>query len=68
MKGPIFEYIERYRFKKVVLCHNAEVGLKAVIALHSTDLGPATGGLRMWTYDTEEAAIMDALRLARCMT
>lgn len=68
MKGPIFEYMERYRFKKVVLCHNAEVGLKAVIALHSTDLGPATGGLRMWTYDTEEAAIMDALRLARGMT
>jgi len=68
MKGPIFDYIARYGFKKVVLCHNAEVGLKAVIAIHSTDLGPATGGLRMWTYDTEEAAIMDALRLARGMT
>jgi leucine dehydrogenase len=68
MKGPIFEYITRYGFRKVVLCHNAEVGLKAVVAIHSTDLGPATGGLRMWTYDTEEAAIMDALRLARGMT
>ena len=68
MKGPIFEYIARYGFKKVVLCHNAEVGLKAVIAIHSTDLGPATGGLRMWTYDSEEAAVMDALRLARGMT
>ena len=68
MKGPIFDYIVRYRFKKVVLCHNADVGLRAVIAIHSTDLGPATGGLRMWTYETEEAAIMDALRLARGMT
>ena len=68
MKGPVFEYIAKYGFKKVVLCHNADVGLKAVIAIHSTDLGPATGGLRMWTYDTEEAAIMDALRLARGMT
>lgn len=68
MEGAIFRYLERHRFKKVVLCHNAEVGLKAVIAIHSTDLGPATGGLRMWTYDTEEAAIMDALRLARGMT
>ncbi len=68
MRGTIFEYMERYRFKKLVLCHNAEVGLKAVVAIHSTDLGPATGGLRMWTYESEEAAIMDALRLARGMT
>lgn len=68
MRGPIFEYMSRYRFKKVVLCHNADVGLRAVIAIHSTDLGPATGGLRMWTYEGEEAAIMDALRLARGMT
>ena len=68
MKGPIFEYVARYGFRKVVLCHNAEVGLKAVVAIHSTDLGPATGGLRMWTYDTEDAAIMDALRLGRGMT
>lgn len=68
MKGPIFEYLSKYAFKKVVLCHNADVGLKAIVAIHSTDLGPATGGLRMWTYDTEEAAIMDALRLARGMT
>lgn len=68
MQGTIFKYLERYQFKKVVLCHNADVGLKAVIAIHSTDLGPATGGLRMWTYDNEEAAIMDALRLARGMT
>ena len=68
MKGTIFEYLERYSFKKIVLCHNKDVGLKAVIALHSTDLGPATGGLRMWTYDNEEAAIMDAMRLGRGMT
>ncbi|MEK7373332.1 MAG: Glu/Leu/Phe/Val dehydrogenase dimerization domain-containing protein, partial [candidate division NC10 bacterium] len=68
MQGRIFEYLEKYRFRKVVLCHNADVGLKAVIAIHSTDLGPACGGLRMWTYETEEDAIMDALRLGRGMT
>jgi leucine dehydrogenase len=68
MKGPIFEYMARYKFRKLVMCENADVGLQAVIAIHSTDLGPATGGLRMWTYETEEAAIMDALRLARGMT
>jgi leucine dehydrogenase len=68
MRGPIFDYMARYKFKKLVMCENADVGLQAVVAIHSTDLGPATGGLRMWTYETEEAAIMDALRLARGMT
>src|SRR5918999_3492063 len=60
--------MSRYAFREGVLCHNADVGLKAVIAIHSTALGPATGGLRMWTYATEEEAIMDAVRLARGMT
>jgi leucine dehydrogenase len=68
MKSPIFDYLVRYGYKKVVLCQNRDVGLRAVIAVHSTDLGPATGGLRMWTYQSEEDAIMDALRLARGMT
>jgi leucine dehydrogenase len=67
MSGRIFEYMSRYRFRKVVLCHNAEAGLKAVIAIHSTDLGPATGGLRMWTYASEDEAIMDAM-WAPCST
>ncbi|MDF2702458.1 MAG: Glu/Leu/Phe/Val dehydrogenase dimerization region [Rubrobacteraceae bacterium] len=68
MSAPVFDYLRRYRFKKVVLCNDTEIGLRAVIAIHSTALGPATGGLRMWTYPSEEAAIMDALRLARGMT
>lgn len=68
MKSPIFDYLVRYGYKKLVLCTNRDVGLRGVIAIHSTDLGPATGGLRMWTYASEEEAIMDALRLARGMT
>jgi leucine dehydrogenase len=68
MKSPIFDYLVRYGYKKVVLCQNGDVGLRAVVAIHSTDLGPATGGLRMWTYGSEEDAVMDALRLARGMT
>ena len=68
MSAPVFDYLRRYRFKKVMLCNDTEIGLRAVIAIHSTALGPATGGLRMWTYPSEEAAIMDALRLARGMT
>ena len=66
--APIFDYLRRYKFKKVVLCNDTDIGLRAVIAIHSTALGPAAGGLRMWTYASEEEAIMDALRLARGMT
>ena len=54
--------------KKLLLCNDTDTGLRAVIAIHSTRLGPATGGLRMWTYATENDAIFDALRLARGMT
>ena len=68
MDAPVFDYMREHRFKKVVLCNDTASGLRAVIAIHSTALGPATGGLRMWTYPNEQAAIFDALRLARGMT
>lgn len=68
MDARILDYMQRYRFKKLVVCNDTDTGLRAVIAIHSTALGPATGGLRMWTYATEEDAIFDALRLARGMT
>jgi leucine dehydrogenase len=45
-----------------------KTGLKAIIAIHSTALGPAAGGCRMWQYESEAAACRDALRLARGMT
>lgn len=64
----IFEYMEKYDYEQLVFCHDEASGLKAIIAIHDTTLGPALGGTRMWTYDTEEAAIEDALRLARGMT
>ncbi|TMM15335.1 MAG: Glu/Leu/Phe/Val dehydrogenase [Actinobacteria bacterium] len=68
MDAPILDYLRKYRFKKVQLVNDSATGLRAVIAIHSTALGPATGGLRMWTYESEQAAIFDALRLARGMT
>ena len=68
MDARILDYMQKYRFKKLLLCNDTDSGLRAVIAIHSTALGPATGGLRMWTYDREEDAIFDALRLARGMT
>src|SRR3954471_22450264 len=68
MEAPVLDYLRKYRFKKLQLVNDSASGLRAVIAIHSTALGPATGGLRMWTYESELAAIFDALRLARGMT
>lgn len=64
----IFEYMEKYDYEQLVFCHDEASGLKAIIAIHDTTLGPALGGTRMWVYENEEAAIEDALRLARGMT
>ena len=68
MSARIFDYMRRYDYRKLVMCNDASSGLRAIIAIHSTSLGPATGGLRMWPYASEEEAIFDALRLARGMT
>ncbi|MEU7428442.1 Glu/Leu/Phe/Val dehydrogenase dimerization domain-containing protein [Streptomyces sp. NPDC040750] len=54
--------------EQVVLCQDRATGLKAVIAIHSTALGPALGGTRFYPYATEAAAIADALNLARGMS
>lgn len=64
----IFDYMARYDYEKVLLLQNRDVGLRAVLAIHSTVLGPAAGGCRMWTYNSELEAIEDAMRLARGMT
>ncbi|SFX04460.1 leucine dehydrogenase [Thermoactinomyces sp. DSM 45891] len=64
----LFDYMEKYDYEQVVICQDKNSGLKAIIAIHDTTLGPALGGLRMWTYATEEEAMEDALRLARGMT
>src|SRR5579875_3755637 len=64
----IFSYLEKYDYEQVVFCHDEAAGLRAIIAIHDTTLGPALGGCRMWTYASEDDAILDALRLARGMT
>jgi leucine dehydrogenase len=64
----LFQYLEKYDYEQVVFCQDEASGLKAIIVIHDTTLGPALGGCRMWTYANEEDAIMDALRLARGMT
>ena len=64
----IFDSIQQFDHEQVVLCSDKSVGLKAIIAIHSTILGPALGGTRMWMYKTDEDALKDALRLSRGMT
>lgn len=64
----LFETIEKYDYEQIVFCHDKSSGLKAIIAIHDTTLGPALGGCRMWPYESEEEAINDALRLSRGMT
>lgn len=64
----IFEYMEKYGYEQLVFCHDKTSGLKAIIAIHDTTLGPALGGTRMWNYDNEEDAILDVLRLSRGMS
>ncbi|MCB1561166.1 MAG: Glu/Leu/Phe/Val dehydrogenase [Xanthomonadales bacterium] len=64
----IFETLSSTGHEEVVFCHNKDAGLKAIIAIHNTVLGPALGGTRMWAYKTEQDALNDVLRLSRGMT
>jgi leucine dehydrogenase len=54
--------------EQVIFCQDATTGLKAIIGIHNTVLGPALGGTRMWSYSDEAAALEDVLRLSRGMT
>ncbi len=54
--------------EKVTMVEDAATGLKAIIAVHSTAMGPAAGGCRLWTYDSDSAALIDALRLSKGMS
>lgn len=64
-----FELISKHGdHEEVLFCHDKNVGLKAIIAIHNTNLGPALGGTRMWNYKSEEEALVDVLRLSKGMT
>lgn len=67
-KNSLFNVMGKRGHEQVVFCCDESVGLKAIIAIHSTALGPALGGTRMWNYDSEEDAVRDVLRLSRGMT
>lgn len=63
-----FSHPEFQSHEQVSFFHDAQTGLKAIIAIHNTTLGPALGGCRMWAYATEEEALRDVLRLSKGMT
>ncbi len=65
---PVFDHAENYDHEQVVFCRNDSVGLRAIIAIHDTTLGPALGGCRFYNYASEADALRDVLRLSRGMT
>ncbi|MFC6996687.1 Glu/Leu/Phe/Val dehydrogenase dimerization domain-containing protein [Rufibacter roseus] len=67
-EASVFSQISEYGHEQVVFCHDHDTGLKAIIGVHNTVLGPALGGTRMWTYASEAEALHDVLRLSRGMT
>lgn len=64
----VFEKIQTDNYEQVIFCNDSRLGLKAIIAIHNSALGPATGGCRMWNYRSEEEALTDVLRLSKGMT
>jgi len=63
-----FELLRENDHEQVVYLHDRTLGLRCIVAIHNTVLGPALGGLRMWPYASEDEALHDALRLSRGMT
>lgn len=64
----VFDHVEFDNHEEVVFCHDEATGLKAIIAVHDTTMGPSLGGTRMWNYANSEEALTDVLRLSRGMT
>lgn len=67
-KNPVIAQMGLHNHEQVVFCNDNATGLKAIIAIHNTILGPALGGTRMWHYNNEMEALNDVLRLSRGMT
>ena len=64
----VLDYMSMKKHEKVIFCSDEETKLKAIIAIHNTNLGPALGGTRMWNYSNISEATKDVLRLSRGMT
>ena len=67
-RSSLFAQVAQANHEQVHFCRDADSGLHAIVAIHSTALGPALGGCRMYPYQSEQAAITDVLRLSQGMT
>ena len=67
-ENPVLAQMATMGHEQLLFCNDEETGLKAIIAIHSTVLGPSLGGTRMWKYANEMDALNDVLRLSRGMT
>ena len=65
---PVFGQLSFDDHEQIVFCNDKDTGLKAIIGIHNTVLGPALGGTRMWQYNNEWEALNDVLRLSRGMS
>ena len=64
----LFDTLAEMGHEEIVMCSDPSIGYRGILAVHSTQLGPALGGTRFWQYASDEEAITDALRLSRGMT
>lgn len=66
--SDVFEGMNFKDHEQVVYCNDPDTGLKSIVSIHNTTIGPALGGCRMWPYESEEDALKDVLRLSRGMS
>jgi leucine dehydrogenase len=67
-QNPVISQMLANNHEQILFCNDNATGLKAIIAIHNTVLGPSLGGTRMWNYNNEMEALTDVLRLSRGMT
>lgn len=68
LTSNLFSVLSEMEHEQIVHCYDKETGLRAIIAIHNTALGPSLGGTRVWKYSNEADALQDVLRLSRGMT
>lgn len=66
--NPVIAQMAIHNHEQILFCNDNATGLKAIIAVHNTILGPSLGGTRFWSYNNEAEALTDVLRLSRGMT
>jgi leucine dehydrogenase len=66
--NPVIAQMSLFNHEQLLFCNDNATGLKAIIAIHNTVLGPSLGGTRFWNYNNEHEALTDVLRLSRGMT